>query len=156
MRGVTLTDMQERFCVALVNNGGHKTAAAIEAGYTTHSARVMASRILALPHVAARVAVELEEQRTVSGVIAVNVLQTVARGEKYPAAARVTAARTLAEYAGLIGNKSADASTKDPSEMSADELRDLIARLDRELGDRAKPVNAPDSAPIDSEVSDFL
>ena len=40
--------------------------------------------------------------------------------------------------------------------MSADELRDLIDRIERELSERAKPVNAPVPALVDDQVSDFL
>lgn len=153
---LTPAERQDRFAIEYVNSLGDGTAAALAAGYAESTAKSGVSTLLKHPRVAARIAVELEQQRTVSGVIAVTVLQRIAKGETYPAAARVTAARTLAEYAGLIGNRPADASNKDPSEMSADELRDLIARLDRELGDRAKPVNAPDSTPIDDQLSDFL
>lgn len=151
-----LTEMQERFSVEYVARQADGTAAALAAGYADTTAHTMVSRLLSSPHVAARIAVELDKQRVVSGTIGLTVLQSIARQDRFPAAARVTAARTLMEYAGMIGGKAETGATKDPSEMSAEELRTLIARLDKELGDRATPVNAPVLALPDSEVSDFL
>jgi phage terminase small subunit len=46
-----LTDMQEAFVFALVTNGGDKTAAAIEAGYSQDTARVQAYQLMRVPHV---------------------------------------------------------------------------------------------------------
>jgi phage terminase small subunit len=46
-----LTPMQTAFVDALVSNGGDKTAAAIEAGYSSDTARTQAYGLLAKPHV---------------------------------------------------------------------------------------------------------
>lgn len=46
-----LTDMQEAFVLALVTNGGDKTQAAIEAGYSPETARVQAYQLMRVPHV---------------------------------------------------------------------------------------------------------
>lgn len=152
-----LNDLQERFCVEYVERHADGTAAALAAGYSNSTAHTQVSRLLSLPTVAARIAVELDKQRTVSGVIGLSVLKEIARHAAAPAAARVTAARTLMEYAGMIGGKPHDPTAgKDPSEMSAEELRTLIARLDKELGDRAMPVNAPIPTLPNSDLSDFL
>ncbi len=46
-----LTPMQAAFVDAFVSNGGHKTEAAIEAGYSKDTARSQAYELLAKPHV---------------------------------------------------------------------------------------------------------
>lgn len=46
-----LTEMQAAFVEAFVTNGGNKEEAAIEAGYSEHTARVQAYDLLRKPHV---------------------------------------------------------------------------------------------------------
>jgi phage terminase small subunit len=46
-----LTDMQAAFVEALVTNGGNRTQAAIEAGYSPDTARQQAHAIVRIPHV---------------------------------------------------------------------------------------------------------
>lgn len=100
---------------------------------------------------------ELDKARAEAGVIGLNVVKKLAEGEHIPPNVRATAARTLLEFAGLIGKTRADAADgKDISERSADELRALIARLDQELGDRAKVVAEAETADIPSQVLDML
>lgn len=149
-----LTAMQERFAVEYVGRMGDGTSAALAAGYAESTAHTMVSRLLSSPFVAARIVAEVERQRAISGTIGLMTMQKIAKGDNYPAAARVTAARALMDYARLFDR--ADSSAKDPADMSADELRDLIGRIERELSERAKPVNAPVPALIDDQVSDFL
>lgn len=148
------TERQEIFVRAFVNTGD-STRAAIDAGYGGDPSEVQ-WRLLRTPTVVAMISAELARARVEDGILARNALREIAQGSSFPAAARVTAARTLFEYVGLLGSRGETGAAKDPSEMSADELRDLIARLDKELGDRAKPVNAPVPALPDSQVSEFL
>lgn len=148
------TQRQENFVRAFVETGD-STRAAVIAGYGGDPSEVQ-WRLLRTPTVVALLGAELARAKVEDGILARNCLREIAQGASFPAAARVTAARTLFEYVGLLGNKGDGGSSKDPSEMSSDELRDLIARLDRELGDRAKPVNAPIAPPVDDQVSDFL
>jgi len=146
----------EKFAVEYVRNNAQGTAAALFAGYAESTAVHQVSRILSLPIVQATIARELGIQRAVSGTIGLYVLQEVARSAAFPAAARCTAARTLMEYAGLIGAKGDPGASKDPSEMTTAELHATLARIDREIGDRAKPVNGPMVSPIPDEVAEFL
>lgn len=146
------TNRVEIFAAQIISHGDTKLAAS-EAGYADPNYGYV---MLSNPNVAAALAVALQRAKLEDGVLARKALRQIAGEDRFPAAARVTAARTLMEYAGMIGNRGETGAAKDPSEMSAEELRDLIARLDKELGDRATPVNAPTPALPDSEVSDFL
>jgi phage terminase small subunit len=47
-----LNEQQDRFALAYVANGGNATKAAIEEGYSEHSARKIGSQLLDKPHVA--------------------------------------------------------------------------------------------------------
>lgn len=49
--GRKLTDMQAAFVDELVSNGGDKIQAAIDAGYSQHTAKAQAYELLAKPHV---------------------------------------------------------------------------------------------------------
>jgi hypothetical protein len=96
------TEMQARFALEYVANGGKVEAAAIAAGYSERSAYDLGRRALNLPHVQALILDELNKQRSRSGVVGLSALIEIASNEKAAAAARVAAARTLIEHAGLI------------------------------------------------------
>jgi len=147
------TERQISFVKALVRSGD-QTQAAIDAGYAQESAAVAASKLLALPSVSAMIAVELERVRIEGGLLGFNTLRLISRSDKAPAAARVTAARTLMEYAGMIGRTGQ--AEKDPADMSTEELRHLLGRIDTEIVSRAKPVNGPVASPIPSQVIDLI
>jgi len=147
------TERQIGFVKALVRSGD-PTQAAIEAGYATDSAAVAASKLLALPAVSLMIARELERVRIEGGLLGFNTLRIISRSDKAPAAARVTAARTLMEYAGMIGR--AGQVEKDPADMSTEELKGLLGRIDTEIVSRAKPVNGPAASPIPSQVLDLI
>lgn len=72
---------------------------------------------------------------------------------------RMEAAHLLLDRAGYVPPKAGEPNQvmKDPSEMGSDELRVFLARAERELGNRAFPV---DSAPIapdpNQQVLDML
>jgi len=98
-----MTEMQERFAAEYAMNGGDSTAAAIAAGYSEKSAGDMGRRTLAFPHVEAAVLKELIKLRSRSAAIGLNAMIQIAVNERAPAAARVSAARSLMEHAGLLG-----------------------------------------------------
>lgn len=53
-----LSEMQTAFAVAFASNGGNATQAAIEAGYSEHSARQQGQRLAKHPNVLKRIAEE--------------------------------------------------------------------------------------------------
>ncbi len=98
-----LTDKQKAFVLDYASNGGNATAAAKSAGYSEKSAHEQGRQNLEIPHVQDAIHRELMRQRFRSGAVGINVLIQIANNEKTPAAARVSAARTLLEHAGLVG-----------------------------------------------------
>lgn len=103
------TEMQARFVLAYVQNGGNATAAAIEAGYSAKSADDLGPRTLQLPHVQEMILQELAKQRSRAGAVGLKVLVDVAQNDKAPAPARVAAGRALLEFAGVAsGSNGAD------------------------------------------------
>jgi DNA-binding CsgD family transcriptional regulator len=78
---------------------------------------------------------------------------------------RADCARILLDRAGFVPPKAKEREGDDValSEMGPDQLRSFVARAQRELADRAKPVinvapadSAPQRAPGDSDLSDLL
>lgn len=124
-----MTEMQERFAVEYAMNGGDATAAAIAAGYSEKSACDIGRRTLTLPHVQATVLRELTKLRFRSGAIGLNAMIQVATNEKAPAAARVSAARSLMEHAGLVGTAKEMDDVRNSAEKSG-KVIDYIAVLE--------------------------
>ena len=145
------TERQITFARA-VARGLEPIQALAEAGYS-ESANY-AWKLIRSPAVVEIIRQELEAQRVDAGAIGFRVMREIAEKGKNEGA-RVTAARTLLEYAGLIGRQAGDAG-KDPSEMSTGELRQLLAKVDAEIASRAKPVNGPEASTIPQQVLDLL
>lgn len=143
------------FARAFVSSHGDGKAAALAAGYSESTAASCVATYLRHPRVLARIAEEADRQRAVSGIIGLSVLQKIAQSEQAAGAARVTAARTLMEYAGMVG-AGAKVVSKDPADMSPGELRIALADIERELGNRARPVNEPIARPVDDQLADML
>ena len=135
-----------------VARGRDPLEAAVAAGYSASAN--YAWKLVRSPAVVEIVRQELEAQRVDAGAIGFRVMREIAEKGKNEGA-RVTAARTLLEYAGLIGRQAGDA-VKDPAEMSTAELRQLLAKVDSEIASRAKPVNGPEAPPIPQQVIDLL
>ncbi len=98
-----MTEKQERFAAEYAMNGGDHVAAAEAAGYSAASAADIGRNTLALPHVECAILKTLMKLRSRSGAIGLNAMIRIATNEKAPAAARVSAARSLMEHAGLVG-----------------------------------------------------
>jgi len=99
-----LNEQQARFAVEYASNGAHATNAALAAGYSPNHPADIARQLLQKPHVQEAIIRELIRLRTRSGAIGLFALVSIAQNEKAPAAARVAAARTLCEHAGLVGS----------------------------------------------------
>lgn len=143
---------QIAFVDAFLTHGDHARAQ-IEAGYS-ENAIGYGLRLLESPAVAAELEGRLAAMRREGAVVGYLALRSIAEKGKNEGA-RVTAARTLLEYAGLIGRQAGDA-VKDPADMSTAELRQLLAKVDSEIASRAKPVNGPNASPIPQQVIDLL
>ncbi len=98
-----MTDKQQRFALEYASNGANATAAAKIAGYSEKSAHEIGRQLLENQHVQEAIHRELMRQRFRSGAIGLEAMIQIATNEKAPAAARVSAARSLMEHAGLVG-----------------------------------------------------
>lgn len=126
------TQQQRAFAVELVANGGNITQAAIRAGYSPASARQTGQHLLDKPHVQAAIR---QEQGRVLGRLAgkaLCVLEGIMDDPGAPAGARVDAAKTILDRAGLPAipaNALARGVVSDTlGEMTAEELRAFIAQ----------------------------
>ena len=131
-------DMQHAFAVELVANGGNITQATISAGYSPKSARQIGQHLLDKPHV--QQAIRREQQRSIGGRLAskaLRVLEQILDDPQAPYGARVDAAKTILDRAGLaavparmIGEVGHG---KPVDEMTFEELHALIGNCDRML-----------------------
>lgn len=113
---------------------------------TTRISAAGVSKALARPAVQAEIA-RIQVERLFSEALpaAVDCLVSIIRSEKAPAGARVQAAKVVLDR--TLGSDEAGDS-RDPSEMSPEELSREIEKLTRLAADRARPVldiepNAP-------------
>lgn len=133
-----LTDQQNQFVAELVSTGCTPTEAARRAGYA--DGPLEGWRLMRKPHVLA--AVKHLRERMVGGHlanVAVATLMDVMQDRTCPASARVSAARTVFEAAGMFNTEKSAAAAqaeKRMEEMDAAELAAFIRRCDEELADR--------------------
>lgn len=125
------TDKQKLFALEYAMNGGNATAAAKTAGYSDKSAHEIGRQLLEISHVQEAVHKELMRQRFRSGAIGLEAMIRIATSENAPAAARVSAARSLMEHAGLLGT------AKEVKEMREHAETELSGTVDyKEILDR--------------------
>jgi hypothetical protein len=140
-----LTERQQKF-VREVVKGRRPDDAARAVGYTGDIWSAVGN-LLHQPSVATAIRLEINRLLTVEAApLAYNVLVDLARDTATPPAIRRACARDLLDRSGFIPPKaeSALSATEKPlSDMSSDELRGLVDRLESELGARALPVEAP-------------
>lgn len=116
---------------AMTNDAAY---AASKAGYGTPAAR--ASQNLAKPAIQAEITAARHRLHTEGFAIGVGVLIDLATSDKTPANVRRSAASDLVKY----GKDEADSASKDPHEMTGNELQEAIAKLTREASERSRPV----------------
>lgn len=147
---VHLTSKQREFVRALVTLGDCPAAAARRAGYSHPAGTAYA--LMRLPHV--QIAVRQERARLFDGDlanVAAGTLRTIMMDDTAPAAARVSAARTVLEVTREIGRRQEDTPEDRPlSEMSADELADLIERWKSERASMARDLDPGEVVVLDS------
>lgn len=128
----TLTDRQGQFVRCLVQEGCNPTEAARRAGFS--NPRNSGYYLIRLPHITA--AVRQERSRLFDGElanVAAETLRQVMTDPEAPAAARVSAARTVLEVTRELGRRQDDGGAdKQLHEMTPDELAGLISKWEAE------------------------
>lgn len=152
--GRALTPKQAAFVDAYIGNGGKATAAARTAGYV--EAQVEAWRLLRNRAVLAAIHEETVARVATGGAIGVGVLVKVAQDEAAPAAARVSAAKWLAEAAGhgLAARKAGELADDDRplEERSIGELEQIAADLHAQLTRARMGVIEGESAQVQADA----
>jgi len=151
--GVRLDERQTLF-VEAVARGVPYAEAARSAGYTSPAASIMKSA-------AVRQAISLtvlEIFKMEGAPIALKVLLDIVRNDKENSKVRADCAKALLDRAGYTARPTEANATpqKDLNEMSTDELKNLVDRLEGELAERAQPLDAPDETGVSAEVLDLL
>lgn len=149
-KAVRLTGMERKF-VELMARVNDKVYAAEKAGYK--HADVVGHQVAAKPHIQQATFAEVQRfLRDQGAAIGVYTLAELAVDTAIPAGVRRAAASDLAKLSGVGVSDAAQG--KEPHEMTAAELRDHAAKLERQrdamlkaLSDQAKPV-------IDAETAD--
>lgn len=138
-----LTDLQNAL-VAAVSEGLPAQEAALKAGYANGDSGWQALR---LPNVVNAIHQEITRRIVVEGApLGLRVLVQLAKDDAVLPAVRRACARDLMAMAGHVAPKAAeqgDKGAKPLHEMSSDELRAVVDRLESELAARATPVSAP-------------
>jgi hypothetical protein len=154
-----LTDMQEKYVDGIL--AGLRPADAMRAaGYSERMAKEP-TLMLRSSIIAAAIKLAVTQRLLSEGLpLAYSVLCELARSPNEPGAVRRAAARDLMDRAGFVAPKAIDAASagadKPLSEMSSDELRGLVDKLESELGARALPVNAQPLSPTKAKLLDWL
>lgn len=135
-----LNDKQKVFVRELVQSGSTPTHAARVAGYSDPGNS--AYYLMRQPHITA--AIRDQRARLIDGElanVALSTLRGVMTDSDAPAAARVSAARTVLEMSGELRKDGSDASVeKRLHEMSADELAAVIDRWESQRASMAKDI----------------
>lgn len=152
--GLKLNAKQAEF-VRLVVGGTPPRLAAEAVGYNPASY----SEVLRSPSVRAAIPLVIQDILATEGApLGLHVCMSIARNSSENSKIRLEAAKALLDRAGFTARPQAVDSQADKplSEMTTDELRGLVDRLEGELAHRATPVDAPDSPGAPAEALDFL
>jgi hypothetical protein len=154
-----LTEQQEKFVHELIA-GRRPDDAARAAGYSESFTKHY-NLLLRSPTIAAAVRIAIAQRLTTEALpLSYATLIELARDNATPAAVRRAAARDLMDRAGFVAPKAIDAASagadKPLSEMSSDELRGLVDKLESELGARALPVSAQPLSPTKAKPLQWL
>jgi phage terminase small subunit len=146
-----LTDRQQQFVHEIVKSGVNPTEAARRAGY--RAPKETSYTLTRTPHIV--LAIRQERARMFDGDLA-NVaavtLRDIMLDSQAPAAARVSAARTVLEVTRELGRRQDDAgSDKQLHEMTPEELAGLISKWEVERSRVAVDITPGDDAQDDAE-----
>lgn len=126
---------------------GHKTFAAMSAGYAMPAEA--AAQVLARP--AVQESIKRQQIARLNNELlplALDTISTILENEKATDSNKLTAAGLVMKYS--VGQDGAG-ETREPHEMSADELAQRIQALRREAAERAKPVIDVEASSIDED-----
>lgn len=141
-----LTDLQNALVFAVCDGMSPKDAAR-KAGYAMGESGNAALR---LPNVISAIHSEISRRIVSEGApLGLKILLELGRDPTVPGAVRRACARDLMAMAGHVAPKASEAApggSKPLHEMTSDELRGTIDRLESELGARATVVYAPNDA----------
>lgn len=152
----TGTELQQRFVVEFVANGGNATAAAKAAGYAVQSAGKMGSKLLGNVHV--QDAIRAEQRRLLNGDLAtkaLGVLRAVLEDEKAPTGARVDAAKTVLDRAGLVAMKEGREDVEDVpvTQLPPEALHRYIAAGEARIRQLEEAIREREAATIEGEAA---
>jgi hypothetical protein len=131
-------------------------------GFTGADPAGTAWALLRTPHVLRAIQVETARNLAEAAPMALDVVKRLAMGELGAAnlpKVRLDAAKTLLDRAGMIAPKAKDADSsldKQLNEMTVEELRALMSKLEGAIADQAKDVSAPSDEPSDANALTLL
>jgi hypothetical protein len=142
--------VQERVFIKHMAATNDKTYAATKAGYSQPVARGLEKSKALANEVRAEQIRRLESEGL---PLAVDVHLALLRDKATPAGAKVSAVKLM--YDATFLRPDGDAGAKEPHEMTADELSERIAQMQREKAARAKPVQEIEGTVIEPDSSVF-
>lgn len=143
----SVIEREEAFVEAFLDSGSLS-----EAGRQVGASPQLAYSMYNRPRVQEQISFRLKTILGTARSVCLQTLLRVAKDANGSQSASVAAARTLAEIVGYIGPRALPAKDKDPADMNTEELHALVARLETELGSRAKPVSPPN----DDQLIDLM
>lgn len=159
LSGSSLTEMQAVF-VRECSRGTPADVAASIAGYA--QPQQTSYNLKSLPHIQAAIASEVRRFLMVEAApAAVRVMYDFMMDKDMDKKLRLAAAKTVADRAGYIAPKARDGKDlegKSLTEMTAEEMREMAQRIQRELSDRAVVVidHAPQQGASASQAIDMF
>lgn len=143
--------------LALLSEGVAEADALAAAGYAENS--TLKTLIASNPRLAAAAltATKLRLHGLAGAAVAV-LEEIVTNSKEFDPKLRLDAAKTILDRVGIAPQKTGATPSegRGMSEMSVDELRAHVEALEHELGNRARPVDAPDAPVEDAQVLDAL
>ena len=126
-----LTDKQELFCTYYVSNGGRRSIAAKEAGYSENSCREQSYELLRKPHIQDRIRQLMEQHFGTIAPDMASVLKNLALNARSELV-RYNSAKDLLDRAGFKGMEKvlnlSDGSALDESDLR-ERIDDLLGQL---------------------------
>lgn len=154
----TGTELQQRFVVEFVANGGNATSAAKVAGYSMKTAGQIGFKLLGNAHV--QDAIRAEQRRLLHGDLAtkaLGVLRAILDDEKAPTGARVDAAKTILDRAGLVALRPEEVKEDVPlHQMSAAALARTIDAGEQRIAQLEAVLAAQEAGTIEGDAVTVL
>lgn len=153
----SLTYLEETFVTRYLESGD-AAQSVILSGYAEGNARTESWRLLNRPRIARAIAAAAVLRFAALVPVALHLIETFVREDKWPAKVRLDAAKTLLDRAGHVPPRPKDERSADMPihEMDVGELRALSARLDDEIAGRARDVTPHNAqapgAPGDDDI----